>query len=43
MSETTSDGDGRFVFDAVDRGPASLVVRRADGAGGAVSTPVIEL
>ncbi len=30
MSETTSDDDGRFVFEAVDRGPASLVVRRAD-------------
>ena len=43
VSETTSDDDGRFVFDAVDRGPASLVVRRADGAGGAVSTPVVEL
>lgn len=43
VSETTSDDDGRFVFDAVDRGAASLVVRRADGAGGAVSTPVVEL
>ena len=43
VSETTSDDDGRFVFEAVDRGPASLVVRRADGAGGAVSTPVVEL
>lgn len=43
VSETTSDDDGRFVFDAVDRGPASLVVRRADGTGGAVSTPVVEL
>src|SRR5690606_21563397 len=43
VSETASDEDGRFVFDAVDRGPAILVVRRADGAGGAVSTPVVEL
>ncbi|WP_251153525.1 hypothetical protein [Cellulosimicrobium sp. Marseille-Q4280] len=43
VTETASDDDGRFVFDAVDRGPASLVVRRADGTGGAVSTPVIEL
>ncbi|WP_265520618.1 hypothetical protein [Oerskovia flava] len=43
VTATTSDDDGRFVFDAVERGPASLVVRRADGAGGAVSTPVVEL
>lgn len=39
----TSDDDGRFSFDAVDRGRASLVVRRTDGGGGAVSTPIIEL
>lgn len=45
----TSDEDGRFSFEAVDRGPASLVVRRAseaveaDGGAGAVSTPVIEI
>lgn len=38
-----SDEDGRFAFDAVERGRASLVVRRTDGSGGAVSTPVIEL
>ena len=44
-----SDEDGRFSFDAVDRGLASLVVRRADeavaadGGAGAVSTPVIEI
>ncbi|MBD8080543.1 hypothetical protein [Cellulosimicrobium arenosum] len=43
VSEASSDDDGRFAFDAVERGPASLVVRRADGSGGAVSTPVIEL
>lgn len=38
-----SDEDGRFSFDSVGRGRASLVVRRTDGGGGAVSTPVIEL
>ena len=38
-----SDEDGRFSFDSVERGRASLVVRRTDGGGGAVSTPVIEL
>jgi hypothetical protein len=43
VTETTSDDDGRFVFEAVDRGPASLVVRRAGGSGVAVSTPVVEL
>ncbi|MFC8922264.1 hypothetical protein [Cellulosimicrobium sp. NPDC057127] len=43
VTETTSDEDGRFVFDDVDRGPASLVVRRTDHAGSAVSTPVVEL
>lgn len=43
VTETTSDEDGRFVFDDVDRGPASLVVRRTDDGGAAVSTPVIEL
>lgn len=39
--ETESDEDGRFVFDAVDPGPGSFVVRQGDGR--AVSTPVIEL
>lgn len=39
----TSDEDGRFAFVSVDRGRASLVVRRTDGGGGAVSTPIIEL
>lgn len=44
-----SDEDGRFSFEAVERGAASLVVRRAseaveaDGGAGAVSTPVIEI
>lgn len=39
-----SDEDGRFSFESVDRGPASLVVRRSEADGGAaVSTPVIEL
>lgn len=41
MRSTTSDEDGRFVLEGVRRGPASLVVRRPDGA--AVSTPVVEL
>ncbi|WP_084800470.1 hypothetical protein [Promicromonospora kroppenstedtii] len=40
---TASDEDGRFAFDSVERGRASLVVRRTDGGGGAVSTPIIEL
>lgn len=40
---TESDDDGGFVVADVPPGPASLVLRRADGAGPAVSTPVIEL
>ena len=36
-----TDEDGRFAFDAVAPGPASLVARPDDGP--AVSTPVIEL
>ncbi|MCL1870393.1 MAG: carboxypeptidase-like regulatory domain-containing protein [Promicromonosporaceae bacterium] len=39
---TTSDQDGRFSFDLVERGPASLLVRPADG-GAPVVTPVVEL
>ena len=38
-----SDDDGRFVIADVPPGPASLVMRRADGTGRAVSTPVIDL
>ncbi|PJI94936.1 carboxypeptidase-like regulatory domain-containing protein [Luteimicrobium subarcticum] len=38
---TRTDDDGRFAFDAVAPGPASLVARPEDGP--AVSTPVIEL
>ncbi|HMO10231.1 MAG TPA: hypothetical protein PKB06_01715 [Actinotalea sp.] len=38
-----SDGEGRFVIEAVPSGPASLVLRRVDGVGPTVSTPVIEL
>jgi hypothetical protein len=40
---TTADEDGRFSFDAVDRGPTSLLVRTPDGSTGPVSTPVIEI
>ena len=40
-SET--DDDGCFVIEGVPAGPASLVLRRADGTGPAVTTPVIEL
>lgn len=40
---TEADEDGRFSFPSVAPGAASLVVRRADSDGGAVSTPVIEL
>jgi len=39
--ETTADDDGRFVFDAVDPGAASLLVRLPGGTP--VTTPVIEL
>jgi len=38
-----SDDDGAFVLPDVPAGPAGLVLRRADGTGPAVSTPVIEL
>ncbi|MCL3860042.1 hypothetical protein [Actinotalea sp. K2] len=38
-----SDDGGSFVLPDVPRGPASLVLRPVDGAGPAVSTPVIEL
>ena len=38
-----SDHDGAFVLPDVPPGPAGLVLRRADGSGPAVSTPVIEL
>lgn len=41
---TVTDDDGRFVFEAVDRGPASLLVRPAEGDdAAAVTTPVVEL
>ncbi len=38
-----SDDEGCFVVEAVPAGPASLVLRRTDGTGPVVSTPVIEL
>ena len=38
-----SDDEGCFVLEDVPTGPASLVLRRSDGAGPTVSTPVIEL
>ncbi|WP_344246165.1 hypothetical protein [Isoptericola hypogeus] len=49
--EATTDADGRFVFDGVDGGPSSLLVRLpADGPGEGdapegtvVTTPVIEI
>ncbi|MDO8105740.1 hypothetical protein Q6348_00830 [Isoptericola sp. b441] len=40
---TESDDEGCFVLEDVPTGPASLVLRRSDGTGPAVSTPVIEL
>ncbi|WP_024286946.1 hypothetical protein [Cellulomonas sp. KRMCY2] len=40
---TRSDADGRFSLPDVAPGPASLVLRRLDGEGHAVSTPVIDL
>lgn len=39
---TVADEDGRFSFSAVDRGPASILVRPGDD-GAVVTTPVIEL
>ncbi|MFC8599103.1 carboxypeptidase-like regulatory domain-containing protein [Isoptericola sp. NPDC057191] len=38
---TTADDDGRFAFTAVDRGPASLLIRLEEGTS--VTTPVVEL
>lgn len=43
VSGSVSDDDGRFVIADVPPGPASLVMRRADGTGRPVSTPVIDL
>lgn len=43
VTGSVSDDDGRFVIAGVPPGPASLVMRRADGTGRAVSTPVIDL
>lgn len=40
---TESDDEGCFVLADVPAGPASLVLRRSDGSGPTVSTPVIEL
>lgn len=40
---TESDDDGCFVLADVPHGPASFVLRRVDGTGPTVSTPVIEL
>lgn len=37
-----TDEDGGFVLERVAAGPASLVLRRADGTGPTISTPVIE-
>lgn len=38
-----SDDQGCFVVESVPPGPASLVLRRSDGVGPAVTTPVLEL
>lgn len=38
-----SDDQGCFVVEGLPAGPASLVLRRLDGVGPAMSTPVIEL
>ena len=43
MVSTAADEDGRFVFDAVGPGPASLLLRTPEGEGNAVTTPIIEL
>ncbi|GAB4084389.1 hypothetical protein GCM10028784_10190 [Myceligenerans cantabricum] len=43
LETTEADEDGRFSFPRVKRGAASLIVRRPEAHGGAVSTPVIEL
>jgi hypothetical protein len=39
--ETTSDGDGRFVFDAVPRGLTQLVFRSDDGSALQLARPVV--
>ncbi|GAB2452039.1 carboxypeptidase-like regulatory domain-containing protein [Xylanimonas ulmi] len=39
---TRADADGRFSFDVVERGPASLLVR-PEGQDAPVLTPVVEL
>lgn len=41
-SALETDDDGGFVLERVGTGPASLVLRRADGTGPTVSTPVTE-
>ncbi|OCI32395.1 hypothetical protein OERS_07970 [Oerskovia enterophila] len=43
MVSTTTDEDGRFVFEDVAPGPASLLLRTPGADGGAVTTPIIEL
>ncbi len=43
MVSTVADEDGRFVFDAVGPGPASLLLRALGAGGDAVTTPIIEL
>lgn len=41
-SALETDDEGGFVLERVGTGPASLVLRRADGTGPTVSTPVTE-
>lgn len=41
-STVETDEDGGFVLERVDTGPASLALRRADGTGPTITTPVIE-
>ncbi|MBD7980002.1 carboxypeptidase-like regulatory domain-containing protein [Oerskovia merdavium] len=43
MVSTTTDEDGRFVFEDVAPGPASLLLRTPGADGDAVTTPIIEL
>ncbi|MHA7132163.1 hypothetical protein [Oerskovia turbata] len=43
MVSTAADEDGRFVFEDVSPGPASLLLRAHGADGDAVTTPIIEL
>ncbi|MCW2497643.1 hypothetical protein [Jatrophihabitans sp.] len=43
VSTTTTDPDGRFVFEAAERGIAQFILRQASDASATVVTPSVEL